>query len=204
MTLSAVSTSERPPFVPAKAVDGQSSSAQPEEVTFRGVYDAHFTFIFRSVRRLGIPSGSVDDVVQEIFLVVLRQLPGFQGRSSIKTWLFAIALNVVRDHRRTRRRQATPKDAEAETVVDTTSASPHDLLEKVRAAKFLHDFLDTLDDAKREVFVLAELEQLTAPEITDVTSTNLNTVYTRLRAARREFDLAVQRYQAREKNGRLR
>ena len=66
------------------------------------------------------------------------------------------------------------------------------------AVRTLHTILDELDDEKREVFVLAELEQMTVPEIADAVEANVNTVYSRLRAARREFDQAVLRHRARE------
>src|SRR4051794_16597314 len=74
--------------------------------TFEEVYEEHFSFVWRAARRLGAPAAAVDDVVQEVFLVVHRRLPEFAGRSSLKTWLFAIVLRVVRDHRRSLRRKS--------------------------------------------------------------------------------------------------
>ena len=60
----------------------------------------------------------------------------------------------------------------------------------------LYRLLDELDDDKREVLVLAELQQMTAPEIAEVTGANLNTVYWRLRVARQEFERGVTRFRA--------
>src|ERR1700730_7073255 len=68
--------------------------------TFAQLYESQFSFVWRSARRLGTPEASIDDVVQEIFLVAHRKLPQFEGRSSIKTWVFGIVINVVRTHRR--------------------------------------------------------------------------------------------------------
>ena len=165
---------------------------------FDSVYDEHFPFVWRSVRRLGVAEASVDDVTQEVFLVVHRRLADFEGRSSLKTWLYGVVLRVVRGHRRTLQRKTRPQGGELEAIEDTTAATPYESAEKAQAVRLLHALLDALDDDKREVFVLAELEQLPAPEIAEATGTNVNTVYSRLRAARREFEEAVARHRARE------
>jgi len=165
--------------------------------TFEAVYDEYFSFVWRSARRLGVREASIDDVVQEVFLVVHRRLSEFEARSSIKTWLFGIVLRVVRDHRRMIRR----KEGHAplpDGLADMHAPGPHECLAKAEATRILHELLDQLDDDKREVFVLAELEQLSAPEMADALGENLNTIYSRLRAARRAFDEAVARVRARD------
>ena len=174
------------------------ASSRPE---FATVYDEHFPFVWRSARRLGVDPSAVDDVVQDVFVVVHRRLADFEGRSSLKTWLFGILLRVVRDHRRTLRRKHPKEGGDLEAIADTTSESPHESAEKAEGVRLLHALLDALDDDKREVFVLAELEQMTVPEIADATDSNVNTVYSRLRAARREFDAAVCRHHARRRDG---
>ena len=79
------------------------------------------------------------------------------------------------------------------------TAGPHEQAVRSEAAKTLHRILDELDDEKREVFVLAELEEMTIPEIAEVLGINVNTAYSRLRAARQTFDQAVMRYQSRDR-----
>ncbi len=165
--------------------------------SFSELYDEHFAFIWRSVRRLGVAEASVDDVVQDVFVIAYRKLDTFEGRSSIRTWLFGIARRVVSDHRRasSRRRPHTP-------ISDSLCANgrtPQEAAARLEAAKFLHGFLGALSDEQREVFVLAELEQLTAPEIAEATECKLNTVYSRLRLARKSFERAVERYHARDR-----
>jgi RNA polymerase sigma-70 factor (ECF subfamily) len=170
--------------------------------SFETVYEEHFDFAWRSARRLGVAEAAVDDVVQEVFLVVHRRLSEFEGRSSLKTWIFAILLRVVSDWRRTQRRKGglTSLDqiAEGGEVEDEKAACPAGALEQAQAVRLLHRLLAELDEDKRAVFVLAELEQETAPEIADVLGIPLNTVYSRLRAARIEFDKALARHRARE------
>lgn len=177
-----------------------SSPAEPKEIegiTFLDLYDTQLAFVWNGVKRLGVEDSAIEDVVQEIFLVVHRRLADFEGRSSIRTWLFGIAIRVVRHHRRRQRAKGATALEDIESLADANARSPHELAEKGQMVDVLHRLLDELDDDKREVLVLAELEQMTAPEIAEVTGANLNTVYWRLRAGRQEFERIVTRYQAR-------
>ncbi len=157
-----------------------------------------FDFVWQSARRLGVNTSAIDDVVQDVFLVVHRRLPDFAGRSSIKTWLFGITLRVAQDHRRRARRKRVDESLDDVTIRDD-HANPMQDAEKAEAVRLLYSLLDELDDEKREVFVLAELEQMTAPEMADALETNVNTIYSRLRAARSAFNEAVVRHKARDR-----
>ncbi|MEM6370164.1 MAG: sigma-70 family RNA polymerase sigma factor [Myxococcota bacterium] len=163
-----------------------------ESERFAVIYEQHFDFVWRSARRLGVPSAAVDDAVQDVFLVVHRRLHEFEGRSKLKTWLFGITLNVAKAHRRKRGRIVDLLEAE---LVDP-GPDPEATAEAEQARGLLHSCLDELDEDKRAVFVLAELEQATAPEIAEALQLKLNTVYSRLRAARRAFEAAVGRHRA--------
>ena len=183
--------------------DAPASADPRTRYVFEEVYETYFPFVWRSVRRLGVDESGVDDSVQEIFVVVYRRLPEFEERASIRTWLYGIVLRVVRHHRRTLRRKPAQLGGSAtgpdvETVVDAVDRGPHEQAAKSEAVRVLHALLDEMDDEKREVFVLAELEQMTVPEIAETLDVNLNTAYSRLRAARREFDQAVHRHRARD------
>jgi RNA polymerase sigma-70 factor (ECF subfamily) len=173
------------------------AQGEPCASSFETVYATHFDFVYRSVRRLGAPEHAVDDAVQDVFLVVHRRLADFEGRSSLRTWLFGIVLRVVRDHRRAlaRRRQGEPL---RESLVPSPTGSPERRVERSEAARALHAILDAMDDDKRAVFVMAELEEMSAPEIAEATGANLNTVYSRLRAARADFEDGVKRLAARD------
>jgi RNA polymerase sigma-70 factor (ECF subfamily) len=184
------------------AVPARPARRGTEALAFEDVYEEHVTFVWRSARRLGVNESAVDDVVQEIFLVVLRRLGEFESRSTLKTWLFAIVLRVVRDHRRSVRRKSPHHTQQGPTDPDTLSdgsnLGPHETAARVEGLRVLHELLDTLEDDKREIFVLAELEQLSAPDIAEATGTNVNTVYTRLRAARHDFNTALSRHRMRD------
>jgi RNA polymerase sigma-70 factor (ECF subfamily) len=82
--------------------------------------------------------------------------------------------------------------------VAARDSGPHKRAEKQEALRVLCEMLDQLDDAKREVFVLADIELLTAPQIGEALGINVTTVYTRLRDARRELGTLAQRHRARD------
>jgi RNA polymerase sigma-70 factor (ECF subfamily) len=166
------------------------------------VYETHFPFVWRSALRLGTPEANVADVVQETFVVVHRRLGEFEARSTLRTWLFAIALNVVRAHRRALVAKQ-PHAVRGELYVDPETVPdgrqrPDEHMEKGDAARLVNALLHSLDEDKRAVFVLAELEQMSAPEIASALGVPLNTVYSRLRLARQEFSEAAARHRARE------
>jgi RNA polymerase sigma-70 factor (ECF subfamily) len=181
---------------------GQSPSEVEPRPSFAEVYESCFAFAWRTARRLGTPEANLDDVVQEIFVIAYRKLNEFEGRSSVKTWIYGIVFNVVRAHRRelgAKHPHALADEGGADPELLTDGADgPDERAARHEAARFLTDFLNSLDDDRRDVFVLAELEQLSAPEIAAVVNAPLNTVYSRLRLARGEFTKAVARHQARD------
>jgi RNA polymerase sigma-70 factor (ECF subfamily) len=171
-------------------------------MTFEQVYEQSFDFVWRSARRLGVNEGSLDDVVQDVFVVVHRRLDDFAGRSSVRTWVFGILLRVVSDHRRSLRRRAAgiPGDPiDPDELADQRPSGPHEKAARNEASRMLQQLLDELDEEKRAVLILAELEEMAAPEIAEALGVNLNTVYSRLRAARAAFEQAVSRMKARER-----
>jgi RNA polymerase sigma-70 factor (ECF subfamily) len=178
------------------ALPAQAAPRRPCLV-FDAVYREHFAVVWRAAKRLGVSDGSLDDVVQAVFVVVHRRLGDFEGRSSVKTWLFGIALRIVRDHRRAARRRPVEPAVDVDTL-ESTASGPAEHAEKAEAVRVLHTLLDQLADERREVFVMADLEQLTMPEIAETLASNVNTAYARLRLARQEFEQALARHRARD------
>lgn len=168
-----------------------------ERPSFDDVYREHFAFVWRSAKRLGVREASLDDVVQEVFVIVHRRLGDFEGRSSLKTWLFGIALRVARDARRSHQRKS-PEGTIDPDALKSNELGPSESAEKAEAVRLLHAILDELDDERREIFVMAELELLTMPEIAETLGINVNTAYARLRAARQSFEVALGRHRARD------
>jgi RNA polymerase sigma-70 factor, ECF subfamily len=169
--------------------------ASPAVPTFAEVYEAHVRFVWRTVRRLGVPDADCDDAVQDVFLVVHRKLHEYRPEAPIAHWLFRIASRIAHDHWRSGRRK-NPREhglvpVSSEDIADTEQQSPADSAERAAAARLIRDVLLDLDEPRREVFILAELEQMTAPEIAGALEIPLNTVYSRLRRARLDFEEAL-------------
>ena len=175
----------------------QKKPAVAANLRFEDVYDVWFDFVWRSVRRLGVDDSSTDDVVQDVFMIVHRRLQDFEGRSEIRTWLFGIVLRVVRQHRRTLGRDRR-RHAAVASIERLHAPAPIDALARAQASQLLLKMLDELDDDKREVFVLADLEQVPMARVAETLSENVNTCYARLRAARAELDRALAKHRAQE------
>jgi RNA polymerase sigma-70 factor, ECF subfamily len=134
--------------------------------------------------------------VQDVFVTVYRKLADFEGRSSVKTWIFGILRHTVNDTRRSARRK--PVAALEHEPEDAVGLGPAEAAQRKEGAALLQQALAALPEDQREVFVLAELEQLSAPEIASALDVNLNTVYSRLRSARLEFEAALKRLRSRD------
>src|SRR5215470_15027470 len=78
----------------------------PSGMTFEETYRAHFAFVWRSLRRLGIREEDASDAAQEVFIVVHRKLPEFAGRSKLTTWLYGVCFRVASERRRAAGRPA--------------------------------------------------------------------------------------------------
>lgn len=166
--------------------------APDREKAFDDIYNQNFPFVWRCLRGLGLPPVALDDAAQDVFLVVHRQLAGFRGESSPRTWLFGIARNVAANHLR----RAHRKQARLEPLVEDPAhlvPGPHEHAEDAQAAAFVADFLAGLDEKKRDLFILAVLEEMTMPEVAAALSIPINTAYTRLRRVRAAFEQALGR-----------
>jgi RNA polymerase sigma-70 factor (ECF subfamily) len=180
--------------VPSGASD-QSASSAP--LSFRTIYDEHFAFVWRLAANRGVPARALEDVAQEVFIVVHRKLPEFEGRSSLRTWIAAIVRRVIADYVKKRGNRAA-----GDETLDTeppAGVSPAEHLERKLALELLDSLLAKMTSDQREVFVLHEIEHLSGAEIAALTASNENTVWTRLRAARRIFQEGVARQQARRR-----
>lgn len=189
------------PPVPEGAGQRSLNALPKAEVpTFEGVYERYFDFVWSMTRRLGVDPGAMDDVVQEVFLVIHAKLHTLQHPEALRSWIYGIVRRTASDHRRKQRSapHVDPITPQA-PFEDTTVRSPADLAEHSDDVRRLWSLLDTLDATKREVFIMAELEELTCPEIAAALQIPLNTAYSRLRAAREAFEAALARADARQR-----
>ncbi len=152
------------------------------ELSMRQIFDEHARYVIRTLRHLGISDADVDDVAQEVFVTVHRKLPEFEGRSKLRTWLYAICLRVASDHRR--RAYMVRERVTDSPPIDTGERSGDEPDTSLESRAFVNELLADLDDDKRAVLVLYEIEGLTMREVAEVVGCPLQTAYSRLHAAR--------------------
>lgn len=161
------------------------------DATLAVIYREHLGFVWRSLKGLGFDDGQAEDLAQDVFLVVRRRLPDFEPGRAIKPWLFGITRRVASQQRRSNVRAERRLRLLSQTDDDP---SPEDSMANAEAAAIVDRFLDELDDDRRALFVLSEIEGLSGSEIAEALDVNRNTIYTRLRALRQRFDLLVDRW----------
>lgn len=180
----------------ATTADAQAPDAEARAVPdFEALYDALFPLVWRTLQRLGVPAAQLDDGAQEVFTIVHRRLDTLQGPEVARTWVAGIAVRVASDVRRSLRRRG--EHVGIDDGLTDLRPDPLDQAMRRQARSLVDSLLSGLDDTQREVFVLAEMEGLTGPEISQALNVKLNTVYSRLRLAREAFEHRLRAFRAR-------
>jgi RNA polymerase sigma-70 factor (ECF subfamily) len=162
--------------------DAQPVAGAP---SFDQLYDEHFDFTWRVLRYLGLRGSAVDDAAQELWLVVHRRLNEFEARSDVHTWLFGIARNVVRNHRRGLIRRGLNEDLSDE--LRASSPDPEALHSARETYNSVLAFLDALSDQDRAIFTCNLVECWSAAETATAAGVEVGIVYQRVRVLRRRF-----------------
>ena len=160
---------------------------------FRRIFDEHFPFVWRTLRRLGVPEGSLPDASQRVFWVASRRMDEVADDRA-RGFLFGTARRVASDFRRLSRR-IVPTD-DHDSMADASAPTTEELVDQKRARELLDEMLDFLDDDLREVLVLQEGEGMSLSEIADLVDIPLGTAASRLRRAREEFRRLLKRQMA--------
>lgn len=162
-----------------------ASPEYPGAAAFRALYRAQYGFVWRVLARLGVPPSLLDDATQEVFVVVYRRRHRYDSSAPIRSWLYGIARRVAADVRRGDRR--IERRLRAMPSPEGMAGDPIESLRRREAEAVVGAFLDGLDEDTRMVFVLVDIEGMTAPEVELALEVKLNTVYSRLRRARAAF-----------------
>lgn len=176
------------------------AASRPLDLT--AVHAAHADFVWKSLQRLGVREADLEDQFQEVFVVVHQRLAGFEGRSQLTTWLFGICLRVAAAYRRrgyVRREQ--PTEVPPDDPLAPAGATPEEAAAARQANERVQRLLDEMDLEKRAVFVMAEIEEMSSEQIAAIVGVPVGTVFSRLHAARKQFEQAVARMHARERHG---
>jgi RNA polymerase sigma-70 factor (ECF subfamily) len=155
----------------------------PLSTRFRALFDGEFGYVCRTLQRLGVRPGDVDDVAQELFLTVHRSLPSFDSSRPVRPWLCGFSVRFAANYRRLGRLGESPlAHAEHEPAPPGIDPEARDLVLKI---------LERLDFDRRAVVVMHDMEGFDAPEIAEALGVPLNTVYSRLRLARATLKVAA-------------
>ena len=153
-------------------------------------FERHFDMVWRTLRRLGVPAGYVDDAVQDVFLVVHRRWSDFRNQSSRRTWIYGIAIRVASEHTRKARREQLRTSQTDPDFISTDALVDRSYQER-EAGRVLHEILNRMGEPERQILVLVDLEERSVVEAAEVLGVNLNTAYSRLRRARLHFEKAL-------------
>jgi RNA polymerase sigma-70 factor (ECF subfamily) len=169
----------------------------------RQLFDSHLAFVWRNLRRLGVPDSQVEDAAQDVFLVVHRRWDTWDvNLCAVETWLFGIVLRVAHNYRRSQQRRLAwllpATDSQAFQNAPAPTDGPAEVLARREAAVVFERALASLDEPKRAVFLLVDVEQLPVPEAAAALGINLNTAYWRLRKARLTFRRTLGRMRSAE------
>jgi RNA polymerase sigma-70 factor (ECF subfamily) len=160
-------------------------------LSFDDIYDQHFTFVWQNLRRLGVRPESIDDAVQDVFIVIHRHLADQDRYTSIKAWLCGISVRIASEYRRRRSRKEGRLEPLTIDVHDDQRPTPFDDAAQSQAARLFESIVSQLNEDHRTVFILAEVEQMTARAIGEALGVNMHTVNSRLRVARQKFEELV-------------
>jgi len=164
------------------------AEAEPE-TRIRELVDVHLDFVWRLVRRLGVPEADADDAAQQVFWVVAQKLERISPGSE-RSFLGGTALRVASDMRRARRRRPEEHGVDLAEWSDPRPG-PYELIERRREIERLDRVLACLPDKLRTTFVLYELEEMSVPEIAELLELPVGTIASRLRLAREAFRNAL-------------
>lgn len=181
-----------PPSAPARATP---ASGAPRD--FRALYEAEFSYVWNSLRRLGAPPAHIEDLAHDTFVTAWRRMGDFDSSRPIRPWLFGIAFRVASDFRKRAFQHREVSDENLEQLdVEDDRLSPVDHVAAREARELVLRALESMPIERRAVFVMHELDGHAAPEIAAAMAIPLNTAYSRLRLARQDFAAAIKRIQA--------
>lgn len=178
-----------------QALEGQALSPPPPP-SFDDIYASECSYVWNCLRRLGVQSRDLEDVVHDCFLIANRRLVDYDARRPLRPWLYGIALRVASDYRKSARNRREVLSAEPPEA-DGSPARPDEELSAEQNRELVLEALDSLDFKNRVIFVMHDINEHTMAEASEELDLPAATLYSRLRVARDQFTAAVQRIRRR-------
>jgi RNA polymerase sigma-70 factor (ECF subfamily) len=163
------------------------------------IHAEHADFVWLTLQRVGVAPADIEDCLQEVFIVVHQRLGSFDGSSRMTTWLYGICIRVASAYRRRSYRRRERTGEEVQEAIDE-GESPELAASRAEAQDRLRHVLDEMDIEKRALFVMFEIDEVSCEEIAEILGIPIGTVYSRLHSARKEFESALRRLEARDKS----
>lgn len=157
----------------------------PDVADFRAWYQAHVSYVWGSLRRLGVPSSDVPDVCHDVFVLAWKQRAQLDPQRSVKPWLFAVAYRMAASYRR-RHWFRKRSDQEFETLAAPGADPEQQVLLRAELQR-LQSALDQVPLGLRGVLLLHDFDEVPLHEIALVLKLPLQTTYSRLNSARKRF-----------------
>lgn len=156
----------------------------------RTLYQTEFKFVWRAVQRLGAADGDVEDRVHDVFAIAVKRWDTFDASRSLKLWLYGIAYRVMLDFHRKLGNHEEPVDR---ITSPAEAGDPEESAVRAQGLSLARQIINSIEFDRRTVLVMHDLEEIPVPEIAEALEIPVNTAYSRLRLARREFNEKVTR-----------
>lgn len=174
-----------------------AATAAPAPPDFRAIYEDFFDYAWRTLRRLGVREADLADAVHEVFVVVHRRLPEFDADRPLAPWIRGIVYRVAIHEQRRARHRRERLTAPADLPHTARGRDPEQAALHAERAQRVLVALRALDIKRRAVFVMHELDGVPCPEVAEALGLPLNTVYSRLRVARKRVGATLRRMRER-------
>ncbi|MDP7061343.1 MAG: sigma-70 family RNA polymerase sigma factor [Planctomycetota bacterium] len=174
-----------------------AAKVAPEQL--EELFQVYGSKIYGLALRCGLAPKEAEDGVQEVFLKVQRRISTFRGEAALSTWLYQVALNTLRDHRRkvVRQTRATSMSLVSDQPADPTfsgdTATPVEEASISERRQMVRDALDRLPPNFREVLILRELEGMSYRDVARVLKVKQGTVESRIFRARERLGAELKR-----------
>jgi RNA polymerase sigma-70 factor (ECF subfamily) len=165
--------------------------AESTQAQFNRLYEAEFDYVWNSLRRLGVASAHLEDVAHDVFVTAWKKWADYDARRPLRPWLFGIAYRLASDFRDRAWHRREVSEAEPDSTDEAPTPEVHAQTRQARA--LVHRAMESMPLERRAVFVMHEIDGLPVPEVAQALAVPLNTAYSRLRLARRDFATAIER-----------
>ncbi len=177
---------------------GVELSTAPTRPDFRAIFRSECSYVFHSLRRLGVHERDLEDVAHDVFLAIHKKLDDYDPSRPLRPWIFAFAFRFASDYRKlARHRREKLADRDDTGDPPDSAQSVDDRIDAERSRKLVLEGLEALDLEKRAVFVMHEIDGNPIPAVATALGIPLNTAYSRLRLAREQFATAIKRLRSR-------